>query len=41
MEGLPRSEEFGESRFYKQLIKKADARFEAHLAQLKTQQEEK
>jgi hypothetical protein len=30
-----------ESRFYKQLIKTADARFEMHLTQLKTQQEEK
>ncbi|MEH1935202.1 MAG: type II toxin-antitoxin system RelE/ParE family toxin [Nostoc sp.] len=30
-----------ESRFYKQLIKTADERFDAHLAQLKTQQEEK
>lgn len=30
-----------ESRFYKQLIKTADDRFDAHLAQLKTQQEEK
>ncbi len=30
-----------ESRFYKQLIKTADDRFEAHLAQLKTGQEEK
>ncbi|NMG11692.1 type II toxin-antitoxin system RelE/ParE family toxin [Brasilonema sp. UFV-L1] len=30
-----------ESRFYKQLIKTADARFDAHLAQLKTGQEEK
>lgn len=30
-----------ENRFYKQLIKKADDRFEAHLAQLKNQQDEK
>ncbi len=30
-----------ESRFYKQLIKTADARFDAHLAQLKKQSEEK
>ncbi|QLE57835.1 type II toxin-antitoxin system RelE/ParE family toxin [Nostoc sp. TCL26-01] len=30
-----------ESRFYKQLIKTADARFDAHLAQLKTEHEEK
>lgn len=30
-----------ESRFYKQLIKTADARFDAHLAPLKTEQEEK
>lgn len=30
-----------ENRFYKQLIKKADNRFEAHLAQLKNQQNEK
>lgn len=30
-----------ESRFYKQLIKTADDRFDAHLAQLNTQQEEK
>jgi hypothetical protein len=30
-----------ESRFYKRLIKTADARFEIHLTQLKTQQEEK
>jgi hypothetical protein len=30
-----------ESRFYKQLIKTADDRFDGHLAQLKTQQEEK
>lgn len=30
-----------QSRFYKQLIKTADDRFDAHLAQLKTQQEEK
>ncbi|BAZ80951.1 type II toxin-antitoxin system RelE/ParE family toxin [Sphaerospermopsis kisseleviana CS-549] len=30
-----------ESRFYKQLIKTVDARFDAHLAQLKKQSEEK
>jgi hypothetical protein len=30
-----------ESRFYTQLIKTADARFDAHLEQLKNQQEEK
>ncbi|MBD2132082.1 type II toxin-antitoxin system RelE/ParE family toxin [Sphaerospermopsis sp. FACHB-1094] len=30
-----------ESRFYKQLIKTADARFDVHLAQLKKQSEEK
>jgi hypothetical protein len=30
-----------ESRFYKRLIKTADARFEIHLTQLKTQQEKK
>ncbi len=30
-----------ESRFYKQLIKTADDRFDAHLAQLKTEEEEK
>lgn len=29
-----------ESRFYKQLIKTADDRFDAHLAQLKTEEEE-
>ncbi|MUG94031.1 addiction module toxin RelE [Scytonema sp. UIC 10036] len=29
-----------ESRFYKQLLKTADARFDAHLAKLKIQQEE-
>lgn len=29
-----------ESRFYKQLIKKADARFDKHLAQLESQQKE-
>ncbi|BDA74730.1 hypothetical protein RIVM261_047700 [Rivularia sp. IAM M-261] len=29
-----------ESRFYKQLIKMADDRFDAHLAQLKTEEEE-
>jgi hypothetical protein len=30
-----------EKRFYQQLIKIADDRFDAHLAQLKTQQEQK
>ncbi|MGH1395357.1 MAG: type II toxin-antitoxin system RelE/ParE family toxin [Trichormus sp.] len=30
-----------ESRFYKKLIKTADARFDAHLAQLKSEHEEK
>ena len=30
-----------ETRFYKQLIKTADARFDNHLSQLKTQSEEK
>lgn len=30
-----------ESRFYKQLIKTADDRFEAHLAQIKNQQDQK
>ena len=30
-----------ENSFYKQLIKTADDRFDAHLAQLKTGQEEK
>ena len=30
-----------ESRFYKQLIKTADDRFDAHLTKLKTQEEEK
>jgi hypothetical protein len=30
-----------ENRFYKQLIKMADVRFDAHLAQLKTQEENK
>jgi hypothetical protein len=27
----------GEKRFYRELIRKADDRFEAHLAQLKTE----